>query len=182
MRSRAVLLFVLCSALVSPAELPGQQPAVYEAGAILKIEAPGYTPGRIDAMVQGYTHEGLVIEDRHTGDVYRIPQRTDILYLAHYRGLDRWYSAKKYGVAGGFLLGSVGAIGGALLAVDREDDNRILMWAGASAAAGAITGTLLGGALGAVLAREEWKVYGLSPAWRDSVGHPGGVQFRISAP
>jgi hypothetical protein len=173
-----VLLFFLCLALVPSTALWAQHASVYQRGAVLRIEAPGHTPGRIEGVVQGFTHEGLVIEERGTGTIYRVPP-AGIRYLGHRHGVDRWYSAKKYGRASGFVLGSIGAISGPLVASGRRDD-RMLTWSAAAAGAGAITGAVVGGGLGALFAREEWRVYyGPSLTRQAGSGHAVSVQVTI---
>jgi hypothetical protein len=170
-RNPLVALIVL--ALLYPSPARAQAVPVFAAGSLVRIHAPGLTPGRIEATVEAYTHEGLFVREAASGAVYRIPDRRNIHYLAHYRGVDRRYTARRYAMGAGFLGGALGAVGGPLIAVARKDDDGMIRTAILASGAGVALGGLVGALLGGRVSTESWKVYRL-PAMRPYQPPPAG--------
>jgi hypothetical protein len=140
-----------------PIALPARaQDHVFSPGGLLRIEAPNVFPGRMEAVVRAYTHEGLHLESPNGRENY-VLSPTEIRYLAKYRGPDRRYMVKQRAATLGFVGGSIGAVSGPFIAIGLERGTL-----SKGSAIGAATGAVLGSAAGAI-----WGSRHRGDVWRE---------------
>lgn len=147
---RFVPICLAALAMLASAHASAQQRQLL--GSRVRITAPTVVPGKVTGQVTAFDSAQLVVHDSVSGVDQAFPLRS-IQFLEISRGMSRHGSANQRAAVMAFVLGGLGAIGGAVA--------RPTSSAGSSAALGGVGGALLGGAIGAAWGtstpRERWE-------------------------
>jgi hypothetical protein len=123
----------------------------------VRIVTPDQGEGPLVGVLTAYEWKGMTVRQRGTG-VERTVPFGDVRGLERSLGVRREHIAWRAARMGAFTLGAAGAVSGPLLATgDVNDRWEIPGTTALTAASGVLLGGVLGGALGYVLAREEWQ-------------------------
>jgi hypothetical protein len=117
-------------------------------GARVRVTAPSVLPGKFTGVVTQYDTAQLAVRDTATGTEQSFPLHS-ILFLEISKGNSRGGSVGGRAGLMAFVLGGLGAIGGAML--HPYQDN-----VGTSAALGGVAGAGVGAAWGASAPGERW--------------------------
>jgi hypothetical protein len=147
--------------------LPAGAQARQLLGSRVRVTAPGIAPGKVTGVVTQFDTARLAVRDTATGAEQSFPLHS-ILFLEVSKGSSRGGSVGKRAGLMAFILGGLGAIGGAAAHPYKD--------VGPSAALGGAAGLVLGAGIGAA-----WGASAPRERWEWSV-RPFGYDRRATAP
>jgi hypothetical protein len=142
-------------------------------GDTVRIITPDLGEGPFMGVLTAYAWNGMTVRQRGTGVERTIPF-ADVRGLARSLGVRRRHTAWRGARVGAFTLGAAGVVTGPIIASAEAGDRWGIPQTTALTAGGGIAlGGAIGGALGWMLAREEWQAF-QPPAEARVTLHPDG--------
>ncbi|HYW05976.1 MAG TPA: hypothetical protein VE913_03410 [Longimicrobium sp.] len=153
---RSPVLALLALLLFAAPAVAQRAPLTLSVGDTVRVFAPTVSPRPLVGTLTAYRHNGLAVRDERTG-TEQVVAFSALERLARGTGVHRRRAAISGLRRGAFLGAAIGVVSGPLIATgDTRDDWEIANTTVATTVGGALLGSAVGGALGWVLAREEW--------------------------
>jgi hypothetical protein len=179
---RTPVLALLALLLFAAPAAAQRVPLTLSVGDTVRVLARTVSPRPLIGTLTSYRHDGLTVRDERTGTEQAVAFSA-LERLARGTGVHRGRSAVSGLRLGAFLGAAIGVVSGPLIATgDTRDDWEIANTTVATAVGGALLGSTVGGALGWVLAREEWVEFRLpvrsAVRWTADGAPSAGVSIR----
>lgn len=152
---RLVCTFVLLLVSTTPDLAAQREPVTLEPGDTVRVVAPSLAQRRVEGRLVSYRADTVTVAEAGTGTTYAFPV-TGVRSLAKNEGRSRSRSTWRTARFGAFLGVAAGLVGGPFIAQQGGGDHFGASVA-VSGAGGAVLGTALGAAVGALFPRDQWQ-------------------------